>query len=104
MNVPENVQRSLMCSEERRKNGTREEKEDAILSVTRVEPVLGGRSCRDHAAVVQVEPDVTLLRMKHRSILRVTLLVMVHGAIKRPPAGWSKASFLRCTKATLLSY
>lgn len=69
MNVLENVQSSLLCSEERRRNGTREETKDAILSVPRVEPVLGGRSCREDAAVVPVELDVTLLWMKCRSIL-----------------------------------
>ena len=44
-------------------------KKDAILPVTRVEPVLGGRSCREDAVVAQVKPDVTLLWMKCRSIL-----------------------------------
>lgn len=42
-----------MCSEERRRNGTREgkKKKDAILSVMTVELVSGGRNCREGAAV-----------------------------------------------------
>ena len=57
-------------------------KKEAVLSVTRPEPVLGGSNSREGAAVAQAEPDVTVLWTKHHSILWVTLLIMVHGAIK----------------------
>jgi len=44
-------------------------KKEAVLSVTRPEPVLGGSNSREGAAVAQAEPDVTVLWTKHHSIL-----------------------------------
>lgn len=40
------------------------------------------RSCREDAAVAQVEPHVTLLWRRHCSVLSVRLMFVVHGTIK----------------------